>query len=108
MRALLPLAVAFMLAGAVEAQEVPQHGSGVQATEAVHTPQAFQPKPALEPAPRLEPVPVQSADGVESNRQQSESRAADAMVARQAPGTTNWWWLVAAIVVAGLIVVAIT
>jgi hypothetical protein len=110
MRAVLPLALVFALAGAVEAQEVPQSGLVVEAAEAVQPVQAYQPKPALEKAPRLQPTPIQDAgaQGVDANQQQTESRSADAMAMRQAPGTVNWWWLVAAIVVAGLIIVAIT
>jgi pyruvate/2-oxoacid:ferredoxin oxidoreductase alpha subunit len=112
MRAVLPLALFFVFAGAVEAQEVPQSAAQVETAEAVRPIDAYQPKPALEPAPRLQPTTVQTpaadAQGTEATQRQLETRAADAPVMmRQAPGMT-WWWLVAAIVVGGLIIVAIT
>jgi membrane-bound lytic murein transglycosylase B len=111
MRAVLPLALVFALAGAVEAQEVPQSAVTVEAAEAVQPVQAFQPKPALERAPLLQPeYRTHTADGqeIDASQRQLESRTAEAALARQAPGTTNWWWLVAAIVVGGLIIVALT
>jgi uncharacterized caspase-like protein len=111
MRAVLSLAVCFMFAGAVEAQEVPQSAAQVETAEQVRSIEAYQPKPALEPAPRLQPTTIQTTadvDGANASQRQLETRAADApAVMRQAPGMT-WWWLVAAIVVGGLIIVAIT
>jgi hypothetical protein len=110
MRAVLPLALVFALAGAVEAQQVPD-ATPPAAAEATESVQAFQPKPALERPPLLQPeYRTQDADaeGAEASLRQFESRTADNAIARQAPGTANWWWLVAAIVVAGLIIVALT
>jgi hypothetical protein len=112
MRAVLPFALLFVLAGAVEAQEVPQAIAPVETAEVVAPVEAFQPKPALERAPLLQPTTVQTtgadAQGAEANQRQLETRAADApAMMRQAPGM-NWWWLVAAIVVGGLIIVALT
>lgn len=111
MRAVLPFALVFALAGAVEAQEVPQHADEtVHAAQLVDGPRAPERTQTVRaPKVPVQATPAENADDAPLVQSELQTRAVESMDARQAaPGTMNWWWLVAAIVVAGLIIVALT
>jgi hypothetical protein len=113
MRAVLPLALVFALAGGVEAQEAPQHAEQtVQAVQQLDGPRSPETAPTVRaPKVPIQAAPAEGADeaGAPVVQNELQTRAVEAMDARQGPpGTMNWWWLVAAIVVAGLIIVALT
>jgi hypothetical protein len=112
MRAVLPFALVLAFAIPVEAQQQQQvQEETVQAVQQLDGPRAPERAPVL----RTPKVPVQAApaddtnDGAPVVQNELQTRAVEAMDARQGtPALASWWWLVAAMVVAGLIIIAIT
>jgi hypothetical protein len=104
MRAVLPLALLFALAGSAHAQQLTEPVSSDRAT-AVEARVA--PVPAVQNLQAPTDVkPIQSAERRTAD-EVTTSVVAEEAVMRQDPRSRNWWWLVGAIVAGGIVLALI-